>query len=303
MSLLPSSEEEFRRRLSLLAGPPSEAQLWRGESWDRWTDEEGTSLLGRTCLRRVGTSNRTSYDPLRDAPEAFLVHARFGDQVWENGMTWNQKLFDETLRIHERYGPLDPKGELASVEDYWWMMRWLSLAVLGYRSLSDQGRQLRRQVVERISEDLSFTIRWLNLHPDLTENFDKEMSDRADSRARDWHDYGETLDVAEDDTYYRRVGSWLNDKINLQLSRVETHVRFSPPNSWLPSYRVVTLEGALWSQLANVVLDGSAIKRCKNPGCAVEPLFSTPNPRKDYCSSKCKETSKKRRQRRNGDVE
>ena len=308
-SFLTDGEQEFDRRLALLAGEPYKAQLWRGDRWELWMSE-GSSYIPLTFsderqpppqdvfLNRVTSSNRSSYDPLRDTPDAFLVHAAFGEKVWRNGMVWNAELVEETVRMHETYGKLI-FNDVMRLDEYWYMMRVLALEVLCYRSLFSDGLELRRQVVERILESEPYSLVLWDHYFGVDNPDRQKVLEYSNGRMKAWADYLATADLADHDSYVQRAGGWLNDQINGILAHfgVRTQVRYRAPEIWLPAYRTLDLIGALWSQLVSVILGGSKVRWCKNPRCIHEPLFSTRNPRKEYCSPKCKESSKKRRQR------
>ena len=299
-------EEESTRRLGLLAGDPQTRYQRHGALWEvidgppiNVADEPRDSNVARLIrarLRIVDSASIALYDPLRDAPGSYIELAEFGERIWLNGVTWNDGLVQETVEFHEKYGPLVPNESPTAppvrvfVLHHWLEACRIALAFMSYQSMRPEETLLRSVVIERIIQLFSWDLALFHQEQEPTRQV-------LQNRMVEWSTYKTRYDADQSD-YTRRASVWLIQTINLCLDGfgVRSQVAFTAPGSWLNSYVAPTLGGALWGQLANLVLEGSTIKRCK----FCQKQFATQNHRKDYCSDRCKENRKKRERRRRG---
>jgi hypothetical protein len=302
-------EEGSRRRLSLLAGDPQISYQRRGAQWEvrdgppiaeaeEPIDGDQARLI-RAELRIVDSASITPYDPLRDVPEALFAFEAFGEKVWLNGVAWNDGLIHETIKFHERYGPLVRNESLTAppvpvpVLSHWLEACRMALAFKCYQSLRPEEAHLRPNVIVLIVESFLWDLALLPSEQAATRQL-------QENRLIEWSQYQTRYDDADQGSYTRRASVWLNQTINLCLEGfgVRSQVAYSPPSSWFSSYVAPTLGGALWGQLAGFVIEGSTVKQCKYELC--QKRFPAQNPRKEYCSDFCKENRKKRERRKRG---
>ena len=303
------NEDESRLMLGLLAGDPQISYQRHGALWevvDGRPISEGNeprdsdvARLIRAELWIVDSASITLYDPFRDAPEALIELATFGERVWLNTATWNDGLIQETIEFHKKYGPLVRNQSLTAPPgpvsvNFHWLEAWrIALAFACYKSMLPKEVHVRPVVID-LNSDL---VNWELKRSDLEQ---KAMSRRRENRMVEWSPYKTRYDEADQSGYINRVRAWLHQTINLSLDRfgVRLQVGFSPPNTWLSSCLAPTLGGALWAQLASFIREGSEIKQCKYELC--QKRFPAQNPRQEYCSGLCKENRKKRNRRRRG---
>ena len=302
-------EEKSRRLLGLLAGDPQISRQLRGALWEVSDGppisvandplDSDQSRLIRAELWIVDSALITLYEPFQDAPEALIELATFGERVWLNGATWNDRLIQETIEFHEKYGPLvrnqtsrTPPGRVL-VLLHWLEACRIALALIGYKSMSPEESHVRPWVIKHIIDLFDWDLSLLRKEHEAIRQI-------QENRMVEWSGYLTLYDDADQSGYISRVRAWLHQTINLSLDGfgVRLQVGFSPPNTWLSSCLAPSLGGAMWAQLASFIRDGSAIKQCKYELC--QRRFPAQNPRQEYCSVLCKENRKKRDRRRRG---
>lgn len=303
---LTTDHEMVRGRAALLAGDPIPEQQWRGESWEIHlpspaeievfsADESPEAAMlhdARAIPYRTSTAN--VYDPVREMPTPLDDFAELGEKVWGNGMTWNSALGEDTVRLLRLYGPLRTHradhDKSDSIHEFWAEARRLSLAILCVRVSASITSTEYATTVDRIVD---------TYHHDAQHVSPRLASHYEESEVR-WKRYRQTFDLDDD----RRVGNlndWLSEAINTSLIVGEVFSQTvlslgSGPPTWRISYRPRTLLGALWSEVAGIVLSGERVERCKFLRCP-RSFRASPKSKQLFCSRPCKEADRKRRDR------
>ena len=314
----PDKDDRLTRiRSTFLGGEPMAEHLLRGEFWelnlpddeylpilkqsDHDPESHGSLLLHGTTAWITGSSNSSLYDPMSETPSAFLRFARFGELVWANGMTWNEELAEDTVQLLEEFGPLTPRDYpidlFVRLHSIWEEARRLATTALCIQSITPGSIKERRVVVNQIIELYKHSLDHIPARD--VDPINAEVHEFLSQRLNEWSLYEERHEPFDNAQYIPRVHAWIKGAINSGLDQfgVRSQIDFSSPSRWVSSYKATSLGGALWAQFAVTVLVGSTVRRCKNERCFHDPIFASPNPRKEYCSDLCKEARKKRMKR------
>jgi hypothetical protein len=263
----------------------------------------------------VGTN---AYIPLQSEPDMYLEFASFGNRsVQLRGQVKETDLATEVgwaIELVRRYGVLgfEPLSEVSeflqfqelgkrygpTVLDVILETQIISLVLLAHQFANEGGQELAHQVADR--QTLVY-----NIDAKLIDSCNKYEGSKIEPIAsRDFWDEFQRSRISVDEYRYvvaDYVSTLISNRLTaegvtsgigrsaIQKHKIESHI------SWETNYVVDSLRGAIWVQVANHVLGGSSIRRCRNTTCS-RGLFRTDNPNSSrrYCDDKCKEQQNNR---------
>ena len=266
------------------------------------------------------------YLPLETEPEMYIEFAATGLRAWRNREQKQDGQMSEEIGwavdLTERFGSLrhgslhaippvadSPAGAPSppSFPSAWDVIsdaRSVALVLLGHRFATEGSPGLGLQY----SAHRSMAI---NLEADLLESTPAGESGEAHERASRRRELilgVEQGDRSVDD-YRLLVADDISKLVNRRLDEegVESVItgplhrsalesqRMPRHPLWERTYRLDTLRGAIWAQVADHVLSGAAWRECQNPSCE-RGIFSVDRPKsaRRYCNDRCKEQENNR---------
>ncbi len=281
--------------MNLIAEPndlPTTSWL-RGGAWKVELIVESSGAETHVLVPAPGSPQLYPYDPLQEAPNAYLAFAQLRDDLWAPDQKPSfSNLCESLVEFATEYGPPysitgNAPNELAprsGVEDILQEASLLAVAV-------------------RCSQALGGERKWVELQPAI-ENFLLSaeggpflMSYQA---IRPWG-YQESVELSYDLKTEEGLTQWLQWQMNRYpraLSGVYHTVRYHPINKWQPAYAYNSLLCAMWFQLSQMLLRHSKIRCCE--GC--QDLFEPTRSDQKYHNAYCRGATNARRtyQRKRG---
>ena len=266
--------------MNLIAEPndlPTTSWL-RGGVWrvELAVDTSGTET--HVLVPAPGSPQVYLYDPLQEAPNAYLAFAQLRDDLWAPDQKPSfSELCERLVDFTTEYGPPysitgHAPGERAlhsGVEDILQEATLLAVAVRCSQALGEEGYELQPAIE-------SFLLSPEGM-PFLMFYHDIPLAGVQES-----------VEIHHDLKTVEGLTQWLQWQMNRYpraLSGVCPTVRHHPINGWQPAYAYNSLLCAMWFQLSKMLLRRATIRRCE--GC---PVLFEPKKRSDqvYHDASCR---------------
>lgn len=321
--------DEFRRNLGEPFGEP-ELFWWHKHGQLRVTEAEAeTSLTDREMARaqiiQTDASATDGYLPLDSEPELYLEYSAIGNQSWQGRINRRAGLAEDEIRwaleLTRRFGTLKngplrdqsfmnslmlgtTEPSFPTVWDVVSEARSIALVLLGHQFSTQGATETGRKYSNRRAAGI-------NLFADLNEAILSEISEDAAGSGDELRNIVDNFKWGERsvDEYRIYVAADISNIVTQVLSEekvenlVTSSVNFGEfkagsvqiEPSWHKKFRVSTLRGALWVQVANHIMNGSAWRDCNNSTCP-RGIFRVERPKSKqrYCDQYCKDQQNNR---------
>ena len=263
---------------------------WRGGVWRVESDTNETGDVVHHLIPEQGSLPLHEYEPIQEAPNAYLKFARLRDDLW---LTADKPDFpglcEHLAEFVTEYGlPVMAVGQIPgerildpnmTVEVMLQEAARLAVAVRCYQALDGRWGEYQPRIAEFFQSPEGRPFLMTSHEKDRGQE-ESELPFRFDTRGG--------------------MTGWLEVTVNLyrkSLWGLFIAVRFHSRNGWQPTYAYNSLLTAMWFQLSQALLRDSGIRRCEECQDLFEPVRSDQRYHNASCRGKANARNTYRRKR------